>query len=105
MSAVVGGAVSYYNAYSSGTHNPSNTHSTSSGTQVVTNKGGLLGGGEREREREREREAWKRERLSNFDNAMQTVIDSPPHNSSVQDAVVREGFLKFFVAIFKDYKK
>ena len=65
----------------------------------------------------KDREQWRRERkrLSQFDNAMQSVIDSPPTvltssssgkgSSGVQDNIIREGFLKFFVAIFKDYKK
>jgi hypothetical protein len=50
------------------------------------------------------REQWRRERLCNFDNAAESVADSPMLRLN-EDGSVREGFLKFFVAILKDYKR
>lgn len=80
---------------------------------------------EEAKEENRFRKYWKKYRLARFDLAASDVADIPmpvvfptPSSSGgntpsfdhtnrykIEDAKIREGFLKFFVAIFKDYKR
>ncbi len=102
MSAVVEAGYSYAtSSFFTTAGNGNSLMPTANGTgSVGTGTGGI---------RETPRERWKRERLRNYDNAMENIIDTPPsmpgNTETVKDAVIREGFLKFFVAVLKDYKK
>ena len=48
---------------------------------------------------------WKTARLALFDDAFSAVSLAPPKGTSIDERAVRDAFLKFFVSLFKNYRK
>lgn len=86
--------INYNTTNNTSTNGPTSTLTATTTTTTSSNKSD-------------KRTKWKTSRLQYFDNALSGVADRPIETSKgkMEDSTIRESFLRFFVNLFKFYRK